>query len=203
MGYHMMEYMGRLVRKTGVAVVMALLMLVLMGQAQSRRSLAAAMGGALDVGPWSEEFSLSRDGASAGLGVQEGAFPWGTGLSVKQVNFWRESGTDYFEITGTDGTMFEGVRQDGTADTRNGLLLGIRTDNPDWRTLRGVSVGMSMEDVLALYPEARAEYDGHREAGTYRYTYSGTRDSAAGVSHIAFSFQESTLTAIDIYHTAE
>ena len=67
--------------------------------------------------------------------------------------------------------------------------------------MRGAFVGMSMEDALALYPEAQAEYDAHREAGAYRYTYSGTTDGkTSGFSRISFSFEQNALTAIDISH---
>ncbi|MBR0282661.1 MAG: hypothetical protein IJQ81_13945 [Oscillibacter sp.] len=200
MGYHMMEYMGRLARKTGFAVVAALLMLVLMGQAQSRRGMASAIDAA-DAGPWSEEFSLTRENGAAKLGVQSGAFPWKTGLKSESVGFWRNSGEDFFEITGADGSLFSGTRQEGAADTSNGLLLEIRTQNPDWRTWRGAFVGMPMDEALALYPEALAVYDAHREAGVYRYTYSGTRD-ADGFSQITFSFEKSTLSAIEISHVS-
>ena len=200
-GYHVMEYMGRTVRKTCFAVAVALLMLALMGQAQSRRSLAAAMV-RTDTGPWSAEFSLTRDDGSVGLGAQEGAFPWGTGLEVSNRNFWRSGGQDFFEITGADGSQFKGTRQGGMADTSNGFLLEIRTQNPDWRTLRGACVGMSMEEVLALYPEASAEYDAHREAGSYRYTYCGAVEKFSGFSRISFTFEQNILTSLDIQHVA-
>ena len=196
MGYHMMEYMGRLARKTGFAVIAAAFMLVLMGQAQSRRNMASAMDAA-QAGPWSEEFSLTREDGAAGLGAQTGAFPWKTGLKSGQADFWRDAGEDFFEITAADGSLFSGTRQDGAADTSNGLLLEIRTENPDWRTWRGAFVGMPMDETLALYPEALAIYDAHREAGAYRYTYSSAPD-AAGFSRITFSFEENTLAAIDI-----
>ena len=58
-----------------------------------------------------------------------------------------------------------------------------------------------MDEALALYPEALAVYDAHREAGVYRYTYSGTRD-ADGFSQITFSFEKSTLSAIEISHVS-
>ena len=202
MGYHVMEYMGRMVRKTGIAVVVALFMLVLMGQAQSRRNTAAAFDG-VQAGPWSEEFSVTRKGIGVGLGVQDGAFPWGTDLDLRNVSFWRSGGKDFFEITGDDGTVFNGVRREGTADTANGLILSIHTDNPEWHTWRGVGVGMPMGDTLALYPEAKAEYDAHREPGSYRYTYSGTTENgASGYSQIHFLFERNTLVSLDITHVA-
>lgn len=201
MGFHVMEYMGRMVRKTGIAVVVALLMLVLMGQAQNRRNAAATLA-TLDAGPWSEEFSLTRDNVMVRLGAQTGAFPWGTGLALANVDFWRSAGQDFFEITGEDGTVFQGVRREGTADTANGLLLSMHTESPDWHTRRGVGVGMPMGDTLALYPEAQAEYDAHRQAGSYRYTYSGTTESGSGFSRISFVFEHNTLTSMDISHVS-
>lgn len=198
--YHMMEYMGRMVRKTGAAVVIALLMLVLMGQAQSRRNMAAAYMGAAGADPWSEEFSLSRDGAAVGLGVQDGAFPWGAKVTVKQSAYWRNGGRGFFEITGDDGSVFRGVRKEGTADALNGVLLEMYTENPDWRTRRGAAVGMSLEDTLSLYPEAQAEYDAHREPGSYRYTYASAR-GANGSSLISFVFRNNALASIDVSHT--
>lgn len=201
MGYHVMEYMERMVRKTGIAVVVGLFMLVLMGQAQSRRNTAPQS--VVQVGPWSEEFSLTRDSTGVRLGVQEGAFPWGTNLATKGVNFWRANGQDFFEITGEDGSVFGGVRRAGTADTSNGLLLSIHTENPEWHTLRGVGVGMPMGDTLFLYPEAEAEYDAHRRAGAYRYTYSSATDNASsGVSRICFLFERNILVSIDISHVS-
>ncbi len=201
MGYHVMEYMERMIRKTGIAVVVALFMLVLMGQAQSRRNTADARDG-VQAGPWSEEFSLTRDGVAVGLGVQKGEFPWGVGLTTQSVDFWRAAGQDFFEITGNDGTVFNGVRREGTADTANGLLLNMHTSNPEWHTWRGAGVGMPMGDTLALYPEAKAEYDAHRQAGAYRYTYSGAVESS-GYSEIHFLFERNTLVSIDISHVAD
>ncbi|MBQ9521353.1 MAG: hypothetical protein IJR72_02125 [Oscillospiraceae bacterium] len=201
MGFHVMEYMGRMVRKTGIAVVVALLMLVLMGQTESRRHTASTLG-TVDAGPWSEEFSLTRDNVMVRLGVQNGAFPWGTGLASTNVDFWRSAGQDFFEITGEDGTVFHGVRREGTADTSNGLLLAMHTTSPDWHTRRGVGVGMPMGDTLSIYPEAKAEYDAHRQAGTYRYTYSGTAESGSGFSCISFVFENNTLMSMDITHVS-
>ncbi len=201
MGYHVMEYMGRMVRATAAAVAVGLLMLALMGQAQSRRALAA--GKAVDAGPWSAEFALTRDEGTVGLGAQKGAFPWESGLDTRNVSFWRSGGEDFFEITGADGSQFMGKRQDGMADAQNGLLLEIRTQNPDWRTLRGAAVGMSMEEVLSLYPEASVEHDAHREAGFYRYTYSGTEDDrTSGFSRIAFTFENDALVSMTLRHVA-
>lgn len=202
MGYHVMEYMGRMIRATAVAVAVALLMLALMGHAQSRRNLAA--GKAVDAGPWSEEFALTRDDdGTVRLGAQEGAFPWASGLETQNANFWRSGGQDFFEIVGADGSHFTGTRQGGMADAFNGFLLEVRTENPDWRTRRGVAVGMSMEDVLSLYPEASAEYDAHREAGSYRYTYSGTQESkTSGFSRITFNFENNALTSMALGHVA-
>lgn len=202
MGYHVMEYMGRMVRRTCIAVLIGFLMLVLMGQAQSRRNTASA-GAPRDTGPWSAEFALTCGEASVGLGAQEGAFPWNTGLETRNISFWRSGGEDFFAITGADGSQFSGTRRDGMADACDGLLLEIRTENPDWQTARGVCVGMSMEETLSLYPEAQAEYDAHRAAGSYRYTYSGTESGrASGFSRIAFTFEQNVLTAIDICHIA-
>ena len=202
MGYHVMEYMGRMVRRTCIAVLIGFLMLILMGQAQSRRNTAAVRASA-DSGPWSAEFALTCGEASVGLGAQEGAFPWNSGLDASGANYWRSGGQDFFKITGADGSLFTGTRQGGMADACNGLLLEIRTENPDWQTLRGASVGMSMDEVLALYPEASAEYDAHREAGTYRYTYSGTRkDKTSGFSRISFNFAQNALVSMDICHVA-
>jgi hypothetical protein len=199
MGFHVMEYMGRMVRKTGIAVVVALLMLILMGQAQNRRHTAGTLA-TVDAGPWSEEFSLTRNRAMVRLGVQDGAFPWGTGLALTSVDFWRSAGQDFFEITGEDGTVFHGVRREGTADTSNGLLLGMYTESPDWHTRRGVGIGMPMGDTLSLYPEAEAEYDAHRQPGTYRYTYSGTEEAGSGFSRITFVFENNMLMSMDISH---
>lgn len=204
MGYHVMEYVERMVRKTCIAALIGLLMLILMGQAQSRRSAAAVML-ARDSGPWSAEFSLTRDDGEEAvkLGAQKGAFPWGMALDKRDANFWRMGGEDFFEVTASDGSRFSGTRQGGAADTSGGLLLEIRTENPEWATVRGASVGMSMEEVLALYPEASAEHDAHREAGCYRYTYSGAADKLAGISRIAFNFERDALTSIDIFHASK
>ena len=201
MGYHVMEYMERMVRKTGIAVVAALFMLVLMGQAQSRRNTAAELG-ASQAGPWSEEFSLTRDGVSIGLGTQNGAFPWGADIKQKQVDFWRYAGEDFFEISAEDGTVFSGARREGTADAANGLLLSIRTASPDWRTWRGVGVGMPMGDTLSRYPEAVAEYDAHRQPGSYSYTYSGATENGSGYSQIRFVFERNTLISLDVSHVS-
>jgi len=197
MGYHMMEYMGRLVRKTGIAVVIALLMLVLMGQAQSRRSMAAALEANAEVSPWSEEFSLRQDGQAVGLGTQTGAFPWNTQLKADGVEFWRADGRDYFAITCKDGTAFRGTRHEGTADTSNGQILKLYTENPAWDTYRGAHVGMDLEDVLSLYPEAEAVYDGHRDAGAYQYTYASTKNPRTQEqSVLSMTFRDSKLVSI-------
>ena len=204
MRYQVMEYMELMVRKTCIAVLIALVMLILMGQARSRRN-AAASGLAGDSGPWSAEFSLTREdgGELVKLGAQEGAFPWGTNLDTKNVSFWRTGGEDFFEVTASDGSRFAGTRQGGTADTSNGLLLNITTENPEWATARGACVGMSMEETLKLYPEAAVEHDAHRAAGCYRYTYSGAADKFAGISRIAFNFEQDALASIDIFHDAK
>lgn len=200
MGYHVMEYMERLVRKTGIAVLVALLMLVLMGQAQSRRNTALAVSRDTLAGPWSEEFSLLDDSGALRLGTQQGAFPWGTAAQSDRIDFWRSGGRNFFEIACADGSEIRGIRQEGVADTSNGLLMEIRTKNPEWKTWRGASVGMSMEDALTLYPEAVAVYDAHREPGAYRYTYSSVK-SGSSVSVLSFTFTNSVLSAIDVSHT--
>ena len=204
MEYHVMEYMGRMVRKTCLAVVIGFVMLILMGQAQSRRAMAASAQ-SFDAGPWSAEFALTRDdGAAVGLGVQEGAFPWNSGLEARESAFRRSGGQDFFDISADDGSEFSGTRRDGVADESGGLLLEIRTANPEWKTRRGAYAGMSMEETLALYPEAAAEYDAHREAGSYRYTYSGTKkDKTSGISRITFLFEDNVLASMALYHAAD
>jgi len=137
-----------------------------------------------------QEYSITIDGKSLGLGSQVGAFPWETTLEKRSADYWSMDGFDSFEITCEDGTIIQGLRGEGIKDENNGLITEISTSNPAYQTYRGACVGMSSADVLALYPEAvpaKADQTG------YCFT-----DEGIGFKRIFFWVKDDVLTSIVI-----
>ena len=134
--------------------------------------------------------SITIDEASLGLGNQVGTFPWGTTLEIQSADYWSMDGFDSFEILCKDGTVIQGLRQEGIQNEDNGLITVIQTKNPAYQTYRGACVGMNLTDVLALYPEAEpADFNGV----VYCFT-----DEGIGLKRIFFRFEEDVLTSIVI-----
>lgn len=93
------------------------------------------------------------DGQSLLLGRQSGAFPWGAPLSEAGRELWSSDGIDCFRILCQEDTLLSGWRREGADDEAGGTLAGIATINPDYTTIRGISVGMSESKLKGRYPE--------------------------------------------------
>ena len=145
--------------------------------------------------PESEEFSLHSASGHLQLGEQTGAFPWESGLEQQEIYYSSSDGFDLFDILCTDGTALGGLRQEGVETEDGGTLSSVETANPDFATLRGASVGMSQEEVLALYPEAKAVELSEPVPGGAAYEFSGEQ---FGMSSILFRFQDGVLANIRI-----
>ncbi|MDO4733129.1 MAG: hypothetical protein Q4B50_06415 [Bacillota bacterium] len=139
------------------------------------------------------DFSLLIHGSKLFLGRQEGSFPWGMELEKESTQFWSSDGFDNFSITCTDGTILRGLCQDGAKDEKDGLLIGIYTENPVYQCNRGSYVGMSREDFLHLYPDVMAIENSGPNEDYYSYTIEGE-----GFLQILFCFVEDQLHSIAI-----
>lgn len=148
--------------------------------------------------PFSKEFSLQVNGQTLGLGQQSGNFPWGTDLQEKESNFWNTDGFDCFKIACEDGTVLSGLRKDGMDDATDGMIFSIATKNPSWQTYRGAYVGMSLQDVLALYPEAIHRDNTDPGENSYSYT-----SNSSGFSEIIFYFENDGLVSIIIKNSID
>ena len=146
-----------------------------------------------DFNPFSQEFSLLIQGETLSFGQQTGNFPWGTSVQEQESKVWRSDGFDGLEIICQDGTVLGGLRAEGMSDATDGFILSMKTTNPSYQTYRGVQVGMSLEDVLAYYPEA--VYRNNTDSGENSYSYSS---ESSGLSVIIFYFEEDALIAITI-----
>ena len=139
------------------------------------------------------EFSLKLEDATLALGQQSGAFPWGTAMEEKSSRFWSADGSNGFEVVAKDGTKIRGTREESTGDTTDADLFLIVTKSRDWQTYRGAYVGMSMDKVLALYPEAvRRDGDG---PGVTAYEYT-TEETF--FYQLIFNFEKDKLAEITL-----
>lgn len=143
--------------------------------------------------PWSKEFSVLVDGQQLKLGRQTGAFPWDTSLEKRSVEYETEGQYDTFEIECVGETELSGLRAQGQETEADGLLTEIDTEDSAIKTYRGAYVGMSMEDVLTLYPEAD-----QRDDDTYVFY-----KERSTVSKIEFEFENGLLESISIESTAK
>lgn len=145
------------------------------------------------VDNFQQEFSIFIEGTPLCLGRQTGAFPWGTNLRQTNCIFYHSDGFTCFKILCEDGTILEGVNPNDLASTENATILKIRPDSPIYPTYRGARIGMTVEDVLKLYPEAEYEenYDYAPNEAAYCFT---TPDS--GFDQVFFWFVDSKLNQI-------
>ncbi len=150
-----------------------------------------------ELNPYSQEFSVKSDGGVLQLGEQTGAFPWQSGLEQQEVSYSSSDGFDIFEILCTDGTKLSGFRGEGMETEENGLLDYVQTTNPAFATYRGAAVGMTQEEVLALYPEAEAYEPTEPVPGGTEYEFSGEE---YGMTSMEFSFRDGVLAEIRMQH---
>lgn len=143
--------------------------------------------------PYSQEFSVKSDSGVLQLGDQTGTFPWESGLEQQEIHYSSMDGFNLFDIRCTDGTVLHGLREEGAETEDNGLLTSVKTSNPDFATYRGASVGMTQEEVLALYPEAEAFEPTEPVPGGEEYEFSGEQ---YGMTSMEFSFRDGVLTEI-------
>lgn len=146
-----------------------------------------------EFAPYSKEFSIKSDSGTLQLGEQTGAFPWESGLEQQEIHYSSSDGFDRFDIRCTDGTVLGGLRQEGAETEEDGALSYVETSNPDFATYRGASVGMTQEEVLALYPEAEVFEPAEPVVGRMEYEFSGEQ---FGMTSIVFSFQDGVLAKI-------
>lgn len=100
------------------------------------------------------EFSIVIGDKTLTLGVQDGEFPWGTELEADSKEFWSMDGFHSFEFTCGENLTLCGLCLEAKGTESNGNLTGFDNRNPDYKTYRGAYIGMSLEELCALYPEA-------------------------------------------------
>ena len=100
------------------------------------------------------EFSIMIGDKALTLGVQDGEFPWGTELEADSEEYWSSDGFDCFSFTFGENLTLCGLCLEAKGTESNGNLTGFDNRNPDYKTYRGAYIGMSLEELCALYPEA-------------------------------------------------
>ena len=140
-----------------------------------------------------QEFSILIEGAPVCLGLQTGTFPWGTNLRQTNCIFWRSDGFTCFKILCEDGTIIKGINPNSIESTENATIMEIYPDGSVYPTYRGARIGMTIEDVLALYPEAeyKEHYDYTPDEAAYSFTTPDT-----GFNQIVFGFEDNRLSQI-------
>ena len=106
------------------------------------------------ISPAELEFSIVIGDKTLTLGVQDGEFPWGTELEADSKEFWSMDGFHSFEFTCGENLTLCGLCLEAKGTESNGNLTGFDNRNPDYKTYRGAYIGMSLEELCALYPEA-------------------------------------------------
>ena len=150
-----------------------------------------------DFDPYSPEFSLKSDSGMLQLGEQSGEFPWESGLTAQNISYVSMDGFHSAKILCTDGTVLGGLRQKNVESTNDLLLTDVETGSQMFVTYRGAAVGMTLEEVLALYPEAREFELEPSKAGAAGYVFSGEQ---YGMTCMEFLFQDGVLTGIHMYN---
>ncbi len=126
------------------------------------------------------------------LGPQEGSFPWGQALHEVS----RETGGgDGFGTVYTVDCGVLTLRYNATEESGEFLYL-IDSSTPGVRTIAGVGVGNTEEDILAAYPTASfaPDWDGSRDARVY------PGDGEMLGSHIAFCVEDGQVVRIVMEH---
>ena len=106
------------------------------------------------ISPEKLEFSIVIDDKLLILGIQDGKFPWGSELEADNQKFWSMDGFDSFSFTCGENLTLCGLCLEAKGTESNGNLTGFDNRNPDYKTYRGAYIGMSLEELCALYPEA-------------------------------------------------
>lgn len=140
-----------------------------------------------------QEFSLLIEDSSLCLGPQTEEFPWETTLQQANCIFYHNDGFTCFKILCEDGTIIEGINPDSIESTENATIMEISIATPVYSTYRSVRVGMTVEEVLALYPEA--EYKEYYDYAPGEAAYSFTTPDT-GFHQIFFWFVDNKLCQI-------
>ena len=137
-------------------------------------------------------FCMVAEGQYLTLGPQEGAFPWEHALHEVS----RETGGgDGFGTVYTVDCGVLTLRYNATEESGEFLYL-LDSSTPGVRTIAGVGVGDTEEDILAAYPTASfaPDWDGSRDA----WVYPGDGEMLG--CHIAFCVEDGQVVRIVMEH---
>ena len=137
-------------------------------------------------------FCMVAEGQYLTLGPQEGAFPWGHTLD--EVSRETGGGDGFGTVYTVDcGTL---TLRYNTAGESGEFLYLIDSSTPGVRTIAGVGVGDTEEDILAAYPTAAFApgWDGRRDA----WVYPGDGEMLG--SHITFCMEDGRVVRIVMEH---
>ena len=137
-------------------------------------------------------FCMVAEGQYLTLGPQEGAFPWEHALHEVS----RETGGgDGFGTVYTVDCGVLTLRYNATDESGEFLYL-LDSSTPGVRTIAGVGVGDTEEDILAAYPTASfaPDWDGSRDA----WVYPGDGEMLG--CHIAFCVEDGQVVRIVMEH---
>lgn len=137
-------------------------------------------------------FCMVAEGQYLTLGPQEGAFPWEHALHGVS----RETGGgDGFGTVYTVDCGVLTLRYNATDESGEFLYL-LDSSTPGVRTIAGVGVGDTEEDILAAYPTASfaPDWDGSRDA----WVYPGDGEMLG--CHIAFCVEDGQVVRIVMEH---
>lgn len=115
---------------------------------QISEALGGYTAGLAAVAP-EKGLALYRDDTPAQM-EQRGAFPWGLGLTAEQDEYFEDGS---YRVVCTDGTVIAGMYcgGDSVPNLKDVSFLYFDTQNPAFRTLNGVSVGMSRTEALERF----------------------------------------------------
>ena len=137
-------------------------------------------------------FCMVAEGQYLTLGPQKGAFPWEHALHEVS----RETGGgDGFGTVYTVDCGVLTLRYNATDESGEFLYL-LDSSTPGVRTIAGVGVGDTEEDILAAYPTASfaPDWDGSRDA----WVYPGDGEMLG--CHIAFCVEDGQVVRIVMEH---
>lgn len=137
-------------------------------------------------------FCMVAEGQYLTLGPQEGAFPWEHALHEVS----RETGGgDGFGTVYTVDCGVLTLRYNATDESGEFLYL-LDSSTPGVRTIAGVGMGDTEEDILAAYPTASfaPDWDGSRDA----WVYPGDGEMLG--CHIAFCVEDGQVVRIVMEH---
>lgn len=138
-------------------------------------------------------FCMVAEGQYLTLGPQEGTFPWGHALN----EFSRETGGgDGFGTVYTVDCGTLTLRYNVADDSSGEFLYCIDSSMSGVRTIAGVGIGDTEEDILAVYPTASftPSCDGSRDA----WIYPGDGEMLG--SHITFCMEGGQIARIIMEH---